>query len=68
MSEQPRDSDDPVVTPRPPDESSGTDYGSLSVEDNPEGTVDPAELAGTGRGDDATVGYEPESTQADSES
>ena len=28
------------------------DYGNLSVEDDAEGTVDPAELAGTGGPDD----------------
>jgi hypothetical protein len=37
---------------RIPDEEEGTptsaeEYGSLSVEDDPEGTVDPADLAGT---------------------
>jgi hypothetical protein len=31
------------------------EYGSLSVEDDPEGTVDPSELAGTATEDDEDV-------------
>ena len=31
------------------------EYGSLTVEDNPEGTVDPAELAGTADDSDDEV-------------
>jgi len=32
--------------------STSQDYGNLSVEDDSEGTVDPADLAGTGGPDD----------------
>jgi hypothetical protein len=31
------------------------EYGSLSIEDDPEGTVDPSELAGTATEDDQDV-------------
>jgi hypothetical protein len=33
----------------------GTVIGNLTVEDDPEGTVDPADLAGTASDDDADV-------------
>lgn len=39
------------TTPDQPEEStelSTEEYGSLTVEDDPDGTVDPAELANTG--------------------
>jgi len=50
-----------VVDPEDADgEESTEEYGSLSVEDDPEGTVNPADLAGTASGSDAEVGYEPE--------
>jgi hypothetical protein len=42
-----------------PDEQRPTDdqeYGSLTVEDDPAGTQDPADLAGTANSDDAQVG------------
>jgi hypothetical protein len=42
--------DDDVQSVSDPDE-----YGSLSVEDDPEGTVDPGELAGTADTDDEDV-------------
>ena len=47
MSEQPID--DGTTTPDEPDSSGATHegFGNLSVEDNPEGTTDPGELAGT---------------------
>jgi hypothetical protein len=35
-------------------------YGSLTVEDNPDGTVDPGDLAGTADESDAEVVYQPE--------
>lgn len=41
---------DPSTTPDQPSEDadlSTEEYGSLTIEDNPEGTVDPADLAGT---------------------
>jgi hypothetical protein len=47
---------DPSVPDHPSDESqtdlSTEEYGSLSVEDDPDGTVDPADLAGTADSDD----------------
>ena len=43
----------------------GSDYGTLSVEDDADGTTDPADLAGTGKPDDAQVGYEPEESLDD---
>ena len=43
----------------------GEDYGSLSVEDDAEGTVDPSELAGTASAEDDEVGYQPEFSEAD---
>jgi hypothetical protein len=39
--------------------------GSLSIEDDPDGTQDPADLAGTASSDDETVGYQPTSSEAD---
>lgn len=33
----------------------GQEYGSLSIEDDPDGTVDPGELAGGASEDDADV-------------
>ena len=39
--------------------------GSLSIEDNPEGTVDPADLAGTADESDADVVYQPEHSEED---
>ena len=54
-----------MSTPNVEDEPTGNDhvetvsnpdeYGSLSVEDDPGGTVDPAELAGTANPDDEDV-------------
>lgn len=41
------------------------EYGGLSLEDDPQGTVDPAELAGTASEDDDDIGYEPEFSEAD---
>lgn len=40
-------------------------HGSLSVEDDPDGTTDPASLAGSATPNDATVGYQPSSSEAD---
>ncbi len=47
IDDQPNDD---VETVSDPDE-----YGSLTVEDEPEGTVDPGELAGTADEDDEDV-------------
>jgi hypothetical protein len=41
------------------------EYGSLSIEDNPDGTVDPADLAGTADESDAEVVYQPEHSEQD---
>jgi hypothetical protein len=43
----------------------GSDYGTLSVEDDAGGTIDPADLAGTGKPEDAQVGYQPEESLDD---
>jgi hypothetical protein len=40
------------------------EYGELTAQDDPQGTVDPANLAGTAGPQDAAVAYEPESTEA----
>jgi len=40
-------------------------YGSLSIEDNPEGTVDPADLAGTANESDDEVVYQPKYSEKD---
>jgi hypothetical protein len=44
---------------------SADEYGSLSIEDNPDGTVDPADLAGTADESDAEVVYQPEHSEKD---
>jgi hypothetical protein len=41
------------------------EYGSLSVEDNPDGTVYPADLAGTANESDDDVVYQPEHSEED---
>ena len=41
------------------------EYGSLTVEDNPNGTVDPGDLAGTADESDAEVVYQPEYSEED---
>ena len=41
------------------------EYGSLTIEDNPEGTVDPGDLAGTADESDADVAYQPEHSEED---
>jgi len=46
--------------------STGADeYGSLTVEDNPDGTVYPADLAGTADESDDKVVYQPEYSEED---
>ncbi len=42
--------EDDITTVDQPDE-----FGGLTVEDDPDGTVDPSELAGTAQDDDADV-------------
>ncbi len=41
--QEPKNTEEPKNT----DGADSQEYGSLSVEDDPEGTVDPADLAGT---------------------
>jgi len=43
----------------------GDEYGSLSVEDNPDGTVFPGDLAGTANESDDEVVYQPEHSEQD---
>jgi hypothetical protein len=45
--------------------TSAEEYGSLSVEDNPDGTVNPADLAGTADESDDEVTYQPEYSEKD---
>ena len=45
--------------------TSAEEYGSLSVEDNPEGTVFPADLAGSASDEDDDVVYQPEHSEQD---
>jgi hypothetical protein len=50
--------DDDLPEGKTPGTETGPDageYGSLSIEDDPEGTVDPGELAGGASEDDADV-------------
>jgi hypothetical protein len=51
---------DEQITPTGADE-----YGSLTVEDNPEGTVDSGDLAGSADESDDEVVYQPEYSEAD---
>jgi hypothetical protein len=51
MSEQAEHRDDEATEPE--------NYGSLNVEDDPDGTEDPADLAGTATSEDTSVGYQP---------
>ena len=65
MSEQPTESQESAGAA---DDESGVEqgnYGSLSVEDDPAGTGDPADLAGTANSDDADVASEPSVSEAD---
>jgi hypothetical protein len=50
-----------------PDGVDNEDLGSLTVEDDPQGTVDPADLAGTANESDAEVTYQPEYSEEDTE-
>ena len=45
--------------------SGAEEYGSLSVEDNPNGTVFPDDLAGTADESDDKVVYQPEHAEKD---
>jgi hypothetical protein len=47
------------------DPQDDNEYGTLTVEDDADGTTDPADLAGTATSDDAEVGYNPTATDAD---
>lgn len=57
MSEQPHDTESADGSPE--------DQGTLSVEDDPDGTTDPADLAGTAGPDDAERSYTPSTSEAD---
>lgn len=46
-----RPGDDSIEPVQDPDE-----FGGLTVEDDPQGTIDPSELAGTARDDDEDAG------------
>ena len=52
---------------KPADDESGqdADLGGLTVEDDPQGTVDPADLAGTAKPSDDDVAYAPEHSEAE---
>jgi hypothetical protein len=43
------------------------DLGSLSIEDDPQGTVDPGELAGTANDEDSTTELHPTHSESDLE-
>ncbi len=47
--------DDSSVTDTTGDQTDPEEYGSLTVEDDPEGTTDPADLAGTADESDEDV-------------
>ncbi|WP_375426305.1 hypothetical protein [uncultured Friedmanniella sp.] len=56
ISSPPADDDLPEgETPASATLPDSTEYGSLSIEDDPEGTVDPGELAGGASEDDEDV-------------
>ena len=65
MAEQAPDPRRPVGDATDPSPDDSADYGSLSPEDDPDGTVEPGDLAGTAGPGDADVDYRPQSTQAD---
>ena len=66
MSEQPRESRASAEASNDEPAAEQEDFGSLSVEDDPAGTQDPADLAGTANpDDDATAG--PSVSEADEE-
>jgi hypothetical protein len=62
MSEQTPEQTEDDEQSTPP---SAEEYGSLTVEDNPEGTVNPADLAGTASESDDEVVYQPEHSEKD---
>lgn len=51
----PTEDDQPQRLDAPGEDLGPEEYGSLSIEDDPEGTVDPGELAGGASEDDADV-------------
>jgi len=62
MSEQTPEQTEDDEQSTPP---SAEEYGSLTVEDNPKGTVNPADLAGTASESDDEVVYQPEHSEKD---
>jgi hypothetical protein len=65
MSEQSRENRESAEAPNVTSDIDQENYGSLSVEDDPAGTVNPADLAGTAQPDDAEVTYRPSASKAD---
>jgi hypothetical protein len=65
MSDQAREQQESAESRNEPTIADPEDYGHLSVEDDPAGTVDPADLAGTAQPDDAEVAYRPSVSEAD---
>lgn len=65
MSEQSRENRESAEAPDVAPAIDHDNYGSLNVEDDPAGTVDPADLAGTAQPDDAEVTYQPSASEAD---
>ena len=56
------------TTPPPPDApDDGEDLGSLTLEDDPDGTVDPADLAGSADESDAERDLQPTHSEEDLE-
>jgi hypothetical protein len=68
MSEQPGGADESVKPSANDAPMTQEEYGSLSVEDDPGGTVNPADLAGTAKEDDEPVGYQPSASEASGDS
>ena len=55
------------MSEQPSDPADADEYGSLSIEDDPNGTVDPADLAGTANESDDEVVYQPDYSEEDLE-
>jgi hypothetical protein len=53
------------MSDEPNDRQNDEDQGTLSVEDDPDGTTDPADLAGTAGPDDADRADTPSTSEAD---
>ena len=64
MSERSHEHLEDAESSQPGPSTDQADHGSLTVEDDPDGTTNPADLAGSATADDAPVG--PAATEADS--